>query len=141
MTEEQYQAHQQRNVRWDTKLPRAIAETAKRVTRRRKKTPNKLETEFRQRLELAKRDGQLVDYGYERITLKLAHDTRLTPDYDAITSDGRLSFFEVKGPHQWEDSWVKLKVAAALYPHFAFHLCKKPRELGGHWDIRKVPSS
>lgn len=55
-------------------------------------------------------------HAYEAITLKLADDTRYTPDWVVMRPNGDLIMYEVKGPHKREDAMVKLRVAARLFP-------------------------
>ncbi len=62
--------------------------------------------------------------GFACITLKLAHRCTYTPDF-AVIFGGKTVFFEVKGPHMWEDSWVKAKTAAAKFPFWDFYLVRK----------------
>jgi hypothetical protein len=58
-------------------------------------------------------------HGFEQITLKLAHDTRYTPDFWVQEDDGTITFVECKGFWR-EDAKVKIKVAAEMYPMFRF---------------------
>lgn len=73
---------------------------------------------------------------YEGITLTLADDTRHTPYWFAMMSDGELRCYEVKGPFRREDSTVKLRVVASLYP-FRFFLVTRS---GDEWVEQEVPS-
>jgi hypothetical protein len=61
----------------------------------------------------------------QSFTLLLANDCRFTPDFSYVNTDGRGVFEDVKGPHMWEDSFVKNKVAARLYPEYVFLLVKE----------------
>lgn len=72
--------------------------------------------------------------GIQNITLKLANDTRLTPDFSFIQNSGRFVFVDVKG-FQREDALIKMKVAARQFPMFDFLIVKKA---GTGWDTRKV---
>ena len=75
--------------------------------------------------------------GIQNHTLKLAFNCRYTPDFSAAGySIARLDFFEVKGPHAWEDSIIKLKVAARVYPFFQFWMVTRPK--GSGWQIVEV---
>lgn len=105
--------------------------------RERRKGPNRLETAYGKRLDVLQRTGEILDYAYERVTLKLAHDCRLTVDWHVIAADGVTEFHECKGPHAWEDSIIKLKVAATQFPHYRFFLVKKDR-LG--FTVKRVVS-
>lgn len=99
--------------------------------------PNKTEAEFASRyLEMWRVAGAIASYGYESVTLKLANDCRLTPDWNGVDRLGRTFFWECKGPHAEEDSIIKLKLAARLFPHYEFSLCR--RHKGGEWTIVRV---
>lgn len=72
--------------------------------------------------------------GIQNITLKLADDTRLTPDFSFIQNSGRFVFVDVKG-FQREDALIKMKVAARQFPMFDFLIVKKA---GSGWETTKV---
>jgi hypothetical protein len=74
-------------------------------------------------LEAAKRAGQVREYWFQGITLKLGDDCRYTPDYFVLMADWTCECHEVKG---WmrDDALVKVKVAARLYP-FRFTVVRK----------------
>lgn len=76
---------------------------------------NKTEKARAIELEALKRAGEIRDWFYEKITLKLADDTRYTPDFFVVENDGGCRFEETKGFWR-EDAKVKLKVAAAQMP-------------------------
>lgn len=76
---------------------------------------NKSEAAYAAHLDVLKRVGQIADYWFERVTVKLAHDTRYTPDFLVQLPDGELQLHEVKG-HFEDDALVKVKVAAELFP-------------------------
>ena len=62
--------------------------------------------------------GEVLDYSFEPMNLRLAKRTYYNPDYMVITPD-HLEFHEVKG--RWEDdALVKIKVAARTFPWFVF---------------------
>lgn len=76
---------------------------------------NKTEKHRAIQLEALKRDGQIRDWRYEEITLKLGDDCRYTPDFAVIENDGTLRFEETKGFWR-DDAKVKLRVAAKQFP-------------------------
>lgn len=84
-------------------------------------------------LEALKRSGQIADWWYERLTLKLADDTRYTPDFLILHTDGTLELDETKGGFIREDAHVKIKVAASLYP-FRFTMHKEVKR-GAPWTV------
>lgn len=92
---------------------------------------NKTETEFlRTILEPWRPDW----IGVQAITLKLADDMRYTPDFWKL-SDGLLTAYEVKGGFMREDSFLKLKMAARLFPFFQFVLAQKKK---GSWSLNHI---
>lgn len=93
-----------------------------------------METAYAQRLEALRAQGDVLAYFFERMTLKLADDCRYTPDFFVVTPAG-LELHEVKGPNAWEDSVVKLKVAASLFPWFRFSLHKRVK---GEWISKEI---
>ena len=84
---------------------------------------NKLETAYGQHLALMKRAGEILDFRYEAMKLRLANKTFYTPDFMVISKDF-IEFHETKG---WmrDDAAVNLKVAATRFPCFKFILVMK----------------
>lgn len=81
---------------------------------------NNTESAYAAILELRKLAGDILDYGYERVTLKLGPNLRLTCDFDVHLPDGEMQLHEVKSnrkgkPHIEDDAWVKLKVLVDLF--------------------------
>ncbi|MDR3353374.1 MAG: hypothetical protein LBO00_10330 [Zoogloeaceae bacterium] len=80
--------------------------------------------------------GQMGKMGFG--LLKLADNTRYTPDFLVLLPDGVLEIHETKDGYIREDGWLKLKVAAGMFP-FRFFLCQKAtKKDGGEWSIRRV---
>lgn len=76
---------------------------------------NKLEAAYCQELELRKRVGEIIWYGFETVKIRLADRTYYSPDFAIVLADGTLEIHEVKG--FWEDdARVKIKVAAEHFP-------------------------
>lgn len=90
---------------------------------------NKTEAAYMALLEARKRAGEILWYRFEGITLKLAQDTRYTPDFFVLAADGSLECHETKGFWR-DDARVKIKVAAAMFP-FRFVAVQKAK--GGKW--------
>lgn len=94
---------------------------------------NKLEAERGAELEAMRERGEIVGWWFELVTLKLAADTRYTPDFLVVYPDGRTVVEEVKG--RWEeDARVKIKVAAVLFPWEFVGLTKRTKADGGGWN-------
>lgn len=95
---------------------------------------NRTEAKYAERLATMKATGEIVDWSFETITLKLAKDTRYTPDFWVTMPDGLLEFHEVKG-FMRDDAWVKLKFAAERFPGFTFRLV---RWVAKNWEIKEI---
>lgn len=72
--------------------------------------------------------------GIQNITLKLADDTRLTPDFTTINKLGAITFIDVKG-FQREDALIKMKMAARQFTWAQFEIVSRD---GREWKIRKL---
>ena len=90
---------------------------------------NKTEQAYAARLDLLKQAGEIIDWQFEPLKLKLAPSTFYTPDFLVITEEC-MELHEVKG--FWEDdARVKIKVAAQLFPWFRIVAVKKAK---GAWE-------
>jgi len=118
---------------------------AKGFQRGKKKGQNKAEAAYDAYLWGLKVSGQILDYWYEGITLKLADDTRYTPDFLVLAIDSTLECHEVKAGKLnpttgkvdaiSEDAGkIKIKVAAEKFP-----ICFKVAALcKGAWTWRGI---
>ena len=80
---------------------------------------NRWERDYALGLEAKKRAGQVRDYWYEGVTLKLGPDLRYTPDFLVIAGDGEVQLHEIKG-HRRDDAMVKLRACLDKYPFRIF---------------------
>ena len=80
---------------------------------------NRQEAAYSLELEARKRTGEIADWKFESVKLRLADRTWYTPDFMVIFADGTIEFHEVKG-HWEDDARVKWKVVQELYPFFVF---------------------
>lgn len=103
--------------------------------RKKPKTLTKTEQEFLKRLE-AGVYGKFTWIGTQAITLLLADDCRYTADFETRMEGGDFRFWEVKGAHVWEDSIIKLRVAARTFPFWTFI---KAQKLEGQWTETVIP--
>ena len=80
--------------------------------------------------------GEIAWWAFEAVTLKLAHDTRLTVDFTLMLADGALQMHDVKGGKGiiTDDAKAKMKVAARLFPWPFFYVLPK----AGGWGIIEV---
>ena len=90
---------------------------------------NKTEAAYARHLELRKHAGEVLWYGFEKMTFKLADDTRYTPDFPLMLASGQLECHEVKGtttkklksgkvkaPFFRDDAKARIKIAAEQVP-------------------------
>lgn len=95
---------------------------------------NKTEERYAGHLELLKRAGEIVDYRFQPIKLRLAGNTFYEIDFMVITDV--VEMVDVKGrkgDRYWaeEDSKIKIKVASQQYPWFRFVITWPLK--GGGW--------
>ena len=91
-------------------------EKLKALGRMKSREMNKTELAYSQHLEVLKACGDIAWWKFESITLRLADNMRYTVDFFVMRSNGALEAHEIKGGHAFEDSIVKLKVAAEIFP-------------------------
>ena len=94
---------------------------------------NQTEARYARHLELRRQAGDIDWYLFEGITLKLAHDTRYTPDFAVMRAGGAMELHEVKG-HYTGDAKVKVRVAAERFP-FQFVLARERSKKTGEWIL------
>ena len=87
---------------------------------------NKTEAAYAVHLDALKACGEILGYRFESVKLRLAGKTFYTPDFQVIRRS-QIEFHEVKGFWR-EDARVKIKVAAHMYPEFAFQAVRKTRD-------------
>lgn len=74
-------------------------------------------------LEMRKRNGDIRDFWFEAMAFRVgAGRSVYKPDFVARLPDGTLEIIEVKGARIWEDSKVKFKAAAVMYPCFTWRM-------------------
>ena len=95
---------------------------------------NKTEAAYDEHLGKLKMLGRILWYKFEGITLRLADNTRYTPDFAVMSADGVMEMHEVKG--QWQDdARVKIKVAASIFPFRFMAIKVKAKKDGGGWAV------
>jgi hypothetical protein len=119
-----------------------------------KGVPNRTEAAYDAYLKVREKAGLIAAYWYEPMTLKLAHDTRLTVDFLVLENDMTLTCVDTKGclvtkskktgarrekARVEEDARIKLAFAAKLYP-FRFVTAFQSRETG-QWVETEVKAA
>lgn len=124
LTEAEYDALIQRRTAAklaNQALSAAKSAPARPIRGRMNKTEARFEADYLTPLQFC---GEIVNYGFERITLSLAHEgrgVRYTPDFDATKRCGRKVFHEIKGGRIWDGAREKFFIAREQYPEFEFH--------------------
>lgn len=102
---------------------------------------NKTETAYAKTLEQQKRSGEILDYWFEAIKLKIADNAcTYTPDFLVLTNKGELELHEVKGSKAvfQDDAKVKCKVCADKYPFPLYVVFPRPKKQGGGWIYEEM---
>ena len=79
--------------------------------------------------------GEIWDYRFEPLKLRLADNTFYTPDFLVVKVTG-LEIHEIKGSYEREDARVKWKTAAELFPWFQFVVARWLGKKKG-WKVEK----
>ena len=110
------------------------------------KRMNGVEARYALLLEEEIRSGSVVRWRFEPMKLRLGSRLTYAPDFLVVDASGLLYLDEVKtrwtdGREGWrEDSRVKWKAAAELYPEFVFRAAVWGRE-EKRWQRYEWPSS
>ena len=128
-TEEQLQAHRSR-VSLVT-VPKFVPQTVQPIG---PKFKSKTEARFAQLLDAYKSSGEIYEWRYEPITLKLGSGVRYTPDFLVIAADG-WRLIEVKGEYIRPVGRVKYKTAATLFPFVRLQLAQYKNN---DWTVTEV---
>jgi len=102
---------------------------------------------------MEKRQGKILEWNFEQMRLQLTKPTRgtkvvtYTPDFLIVMPDGFIRIDEVKGGFIREDSDLKFKLAADLFPWFEWRMVQLkggrsevdlirwiPRRIGGKFS-------
>jgi hypothetical protein len=94
------------------------------------------ELEHANNLELRRRAGDIQWFKSKPLRLILAKGMTYEPDFLVMNALDLLEFHETKGPHAAEDSIVKIKAAAELFPIFEFQLWQRARN--GDWTCEVI---
>ncbi|WP_230939807.1 hypothetical protein [Burkholderia territorii] len=94
---------------------------------------NKTEAAYAEQLAARAHVGEILEFKFESLKLRLADRTWYTPDFAIVLPDGAREIHEVKG-HWTDDARVKIKVATELYPYYRFIAVRRVK---GEW-VREV---
>jgi hypothetical protein len=98
---------------------------------------NKTEAAYALQLGIRQRLGEIAEFSFEAVKLRLAATTFYTPDFLVILPNREIEMHEVKGFWQ-DDARVKIKVAARLFPFRFIAIRKLPAKDGGGWEYEVI---
>lgn len=120
--------------------PRSIVVTRTKATRKGAKLGemNSIEAEYARLLDARKASGEILDWKYEAIRLRIAFGNKpawFKPDFWIVYADGSQHAHETKG--WWRDAArVRIKVAAGVYSWIKFVGVRKLKKKdGGGWEF------
>lgn len=99
---------------------------------------NKTETAYCKHLENLKQLGEIQEYWFESLKLKIADNACwYCPDFMVLTKEGLLELHEVKGSPRifTDDGKVKVKVTGTQYPFKMIVAYPKAKKDGGGWNL------
>jgi hypothetical protein len=101
---------------------------------------NKSEAAYAMKLDLRAKAGDIFDWAFEPIRLRLGEGAWYTPDFLVVLNTGEIEFHEYKG-HWREAARVRIKVAASLYPYFRFIAIQEKTVRGMKiFDVEEITS-
>lgn len=97
------------------------------------------EKAYAQILDTMKANGEILEWWFELVTLKLAPDCRYTPDFMVMVADGTIEFHETKGSFILDEKGlVKARMAAGSFP-FVFVIAQQLGKKDGYgWKIKTL---
>lgn len=128
------EARQREQLKKTQRLDRREPESANSFSIKPSHDEDKLNKTERAYLHHLRSQPNNVWVGVQNLTVKIADDCRLTPDFAVLDARGKLTLIDVKG-FQREDALIKMKVAARLFPMFEFSIVKRE---GFGWSERIV---
>lgn len=130
MSPEEYEALKSLQIKRSA-APRAVAKAHGRRQQAQDRM-NSTEEAYSRVLELRKATGEVADWKFHALKLRLAKATFYDTDFMVTLPTGEIEIHEVKG-HMEDDAAVKFKVAQEMFP-FRFLLVKKN---GTGWSIKE----
>lgn len=94
---------------------------------------SKLEAAYDQYLAVLKHEGEILEYWYHPLTLKLPGGVRYAPDFMVWHAGGTVQIHECKGwSKNLRDGMTRLTIASGLFSCWAWRLVRRTK---GQWDI------
>lgn len=99
---------------------------------------NKTERLYADRLDEQKRRGEIIDWKFHPMNVRLAANTFYEIDFLVLHGNMRLAIHEVKGGFTTEKGQMKIKLCAEALPWFDFiKATKLAKKAGGGWKLEE----
>lgn len=132
LTPEQYANHQ-KLVRQDSARKRFQA-----LGRLPKDQMNKTEAAYSKVLEQRKLAGEILDWKFHPMNVRLAAGVFYEVDFLVLTADMQVQIHETKGGYTTDKGQMKIRLCADALPWFAMFKAKKlSAKDGGGWNIEE----
>jgi hypothetical protein len=96
---------------------------------------NKTEAAYAQLLEAKKHTGEIIDWRFHPIRVRLADRTYYEPDFLVMTAARELQIHETKGAFTTDKGQMKIKLCAEVLPWFRVFKCSKQKD--GSWTTQE----
>jgi len=137
LTEEQVSAHIAKKVERVAAPAKPTGHKAwQALGRLPKGTMNKTEAAYAEYLEKLKLAGEIIDYKFHCMRIRLADNTFYETDFVVMAADRGFEIHEVKGGFTSDKGQVKIKLVGEVMPWFKMlKVIKLPQKDGGGWKF------
>lgn len=106
------------------------------IKKEKPKFDSKLEQAYDQYLAALKHGGEILQYWYHPLTIKLPGGLRYTPDFMVWPAEGRVQLHECKGwSKNLRDGMTRLHIAGGIFICYEWSLVKQVK---GQWEVRPI---
>ncbi len=99
---------------------------------------NKTEEAYSVLLDQQKQAGEILDWKFHPMNVRLADNTFYEVDFLVVAKDRELQIHETKGTYTTEVGNIKIKLCAEVLPWFRFIKCiKQAKKNGGGWEFKE----
>ncbi len=99
---------------------------------------NRTEAAYADRLNQLKQAGEVLDWKFHPMRVRLACNTYYEVDFLVLHADHTLAIHETKGGYTSEKGQLKIKLVAEVLPYFRMiKATKLPAKDGGGWKLEE----
>lgn len=139
MTPEQLDSHQKKMASSKPiAAPRGGLQRWQALGRLPKGQMNKTEQAFAEELERLKQAGEIIDWKFHPMNIRLATNTFYEVDFLALGADMSLTIYETKGGYTSDKGQLKIKLVAEVMPWFRMvKAVKQSKKDGGGFKLEE----